>query len=126
MARLYLGVLRERQGDSQAARAEYGHAIGSGHPEASLLARFNLAKINEGEGDIDWAIHYFKEVVEMPEQHPWATPWAAYNTGILLWKHQSAWLVGKAYMEQAARLGELHGNAEVTTEARKALEALPG
>ncbi len=125
LAELYMGVVRQAQGDNQAARGHYGTAIGSGHPEAGLLARFNLAKVSEGEGEYDWAIHYFKEVVDLPEPHPWATPWAAHNVAVLLWQQQEAWLVGKAYMEQALQLGEQHGNAEVVTRAEQALGALP-
>lgn len=125
LAEFYIGIVRQAQGDKEAARAHYGTAIESSQSEAGLLARFNLAKISEGEGEYDWAIHHFKEVVDLPDPHPWATPWAAHNVAVLLWQQQGAWLVGKAYMELALRLGKQHRNAEVVTRAERALDALP-
>jgi len=125
LAELHMGVVRKAQGDNQAARAHYGAVIGSGHPEAGLLARFNLAKIGEEEGEYDWAIHYFKEVLDLPQAHPWATPWAAYNVAIILLQQQQAWASARAYLEHAVRLGEQHENAEVVAKAEKVLSAFP-
>ena len=76
MAQDMLGdMLRFRAGDPDAARAAYQQAIDSGHPEWSLVARFDLALLLDAQGDLSGAHEQLLQAAQGPNRGYAAKAW---------------------------------------------------
>lgn len=122
LAELDMGVACQSQGDNQAARDHYGTAIGSGHPEAGLLARFNLAKIGEVEGGPSTT----SKKSWICRNHTPGRRHGLPTTSPSFFGNRSK--LGCQGRPTCSRLqpGEQHGNVEVVAKAEEALSAFPG
>ena len=77
-----LGVLLGEQGDVEGAKAAYGQAIASGHPDQAPQAAFNLGVLLGEQGDVEGAKAAYGQAIA--SGHAEVAPMAARNLGVLL------------------------------------------
>jgi tetratricopeptide (TPR) repeat protein len=81
-AALNLGILLQRLGDAEGARAAYQLAIDSGHADTAPMAAVNLGFVLQEQGSLDGARAAYQLAID--SGHADTAPMAAFNLGALL------------------------------------------